>query len=261
MRNRSHFAVSAALSVAVVIGVGAWRLAANIHQKDTDLHVSMTDTSPLIAHEADTNLAALLSPQATSSTAAEISQIGEQTVRQMATAYAVLAHDGTYTPELGSQIAAHAASALEAKVPYTTYSEQDIRTDIDTSRKRVLSYRTDLQGTLKPLMKNKTYELALYNSYMQTHDEKYLAQMKAAAQNYRDAATQTAKLVVPKDAVSIHVDILNAMQKFAATLDMVVDNTQDPITSLALLKSYNTAEADMFNSFNALNDYEAQQRS
>lgn len=259
-----HLIVSAALSVIVVVAVAGWKFHQITAQKAIDLFaVAQAEPAPPgvdPARELAQALGMGLAPGATSSTPEEISRIGDNTIARLTSYYTYLEESGSYTPEIAAQIAASIAPMVAAHVPYTTYDPQTIPTDSGTSYKRMIEYRTDLQRSFAPLKKNNTYELDLYNNYMQTHDTRYLAELKTAAQNYRDAAAQTAKVTVPADAISIQVGILNAMQEFAATLTFIVDNIQDPVTSLALLSSYNKAENDMTTSFAALDAYYASKR-
>lgn len=259
-----HLIVSAALSVIVVVAVAGWKFHQMTSQKSIDLFaVAQAEPAPPgtdPARELAQALGMGLAPGATSSTPEEISQIGDRTIARLTSYYTLLEESGSYTPEIASQIAASIAPMVAAHVPYTTYDPQTIPTDSGTSYQRMIEYRTDLQRSFAPLKKNGAYELDLYNNYMQTHDTRYLTELKTAAQNYRDAAAQTAKVTVPADAVSIQVGILNAMQEFGATLNLVVDNMQDPVTSLALLASYNKAENDMITSFAALDAYYASKR-
>jgi hypothetical protein len=259
-----HLIVSATLSVVVVVAVAGWKFHQITAQKAIDLFaVAQAEPAPQgtdPARELAQALGMGLAPGATSSTPEEIARIGDSTIARLTSYYTYLEESGSYTPEIAAQIAASIAPSVSAHVPYTTHDPKTIPTDSGTSYKRMIEYRNDLQVSLAPLKKNSAYELDLYNTYMQTRDTRYLTELKTAAQHYRDAAAQTAKVTVPADAVSIQVGILNAMQEFAATLTFIVDNIQDPVTSLALLSSYNKAENDMTESFATLDAYYASKR-
>lgn len=255
----SHLAASAALSIVAVVGVIGWQIYRIVQEKNTNLQaIAAAGTANTGVGNANTGLG--IAPAATSSSPEEISQLGTNAIGQLVVDYAALTQTTPYTSELGAQIAASVAPTLQVRVAHTTYDAKTLSTDPDTSYKRMLAYRTALQASLKPMMKNEKGELDMYNTYIQTHDASYLTQLKTAAQNYRDAAVGTAKVVVPADAVSYQIGILNAMQEFAATLDVMADNADDPLTSVALLGSYNQAEANMTNSFAALNTYYTQKQ-
>ena len=119
----------------------------------------------------------------------------------------------------------------------------------------MLQYRSDLRTAFAPLLKNTTPEYEIFAQYADTKDVSYLTKLKSIALDYRTAASSTALVVVPRDAVSYHVAILNAMEEFAATLDALATHANDPFASVALLRSYDQAESDMLTSFNALTTY------
>ena len=120
----------------------------------------------------------------------------------------------------------------------------------------MMQYRADLQVSLKPLLNNTQPEYELFGLYVQTKQQTYLDQLEAAAANYRAAASSTALLVVPADAVSVQLQLLNSMQEFAADLDALVSHASDPIASTVLLENYNQGESDVLGAFQALVTYE-----
>jgi hypothetical protein len=119
----------------------------------------------------------------------------------------------------------------------------------------MLAYRASLQTSLKPLLANTTPEIDLLTQYVQTNDPTYLTQLRQVADNYKLAATASAQITVPADAVTVQVGILNAMQEFAATLDQMAASANDPFTEATLINTYMQAQSDMFTSFNDLYGY------
>lgn len=175
---------------------------------------------------------------------------------------AIAARFGMEYASLASKKAINAASVTEAAdirpiISYTTYTDADILSDQDTSLSRVLTYRAELRVALEPLIQNTTPELDIYAQYVETRDPAYLSQLHAIAKNYRAAGNAAAHIRVPADAVHLHVGILNAMSSFAAALDALANNANDPVGSVALLRTYNTAENAMLTSFDSLGRYAA----
>lgn len=187
-----------------------------------------------------------------------VGMIGPVVLGKLMGEYAGLVESQSYSQDALQQAAASIAPNVKAVVPYQTYTLDDLTTDTDTSYARMLTYRSDLRAALAPLLDNKNSELEMYAKYVETSDPTYLGKLAAAAANYRLAASSTAKVVVPRDAVNYHLDILNAMEKFAATLDSMSKHGDDSIGSVALLRTYNDAEQRMYTSFNALSDYYGQ---
>ncbi len=257
-KERSHVSgfsaigVTAALSVLIFLGVTGWQTYQAFVANEKS-YVAI-DVKKGDASSASPDL-----PGATSNVGS--SAIGAAVLEELVARYVTLQKKGIYTPEMGQREAEEMASTLLPDVPFTHYSASDIATDPITTKERALIYRRDLQESLKPLLENKQAEFEIFAYYIDTKDTKYLMQLKAAAQNYRAAARATVRVVVPKDAVAEHIAILNAMEEFAATLDAQVANVSDPLASLALLRTYNQAEAKMLTSFNALTTYYKEKNS
>ena len=191
----------------------------------------------------------------------DVDHLAPNVVGQLATHYMVMQQQGTYTADAGAQVATAMAPNVKVDVPFKTYAVSDIKTSPDTSYAAMMKYRADLQVSLTPLLKNSIPEITIFGLYTSTKDTKYLTQLNSIAQNYRDAADATAKIAVPADAAPYQLDILNAMQEFASTLNELTSHVDDPITTAALLRSYNQAEQDMLTSFNSLTTYYASKKS
>lgn len=254
--------VAAAVAVVAFLGVLGWRIA----NMSTDVR-AITATAP----SGSTPLAVGGSGQSIGSSAYAvtlpdtgtggatssdgISQFGSAVLGQIITSYIGLQNSGVYSTSTGQAAARDIVPLLKTDVPYQTFTSRDIQTDPDTSYARMLTYRSDLRESLAPLLVNTRPEYEIFAGYVQTGDKIYLAQLQGVAQNYRDAAALTARVVAPADAAPYHVAILNAMQEFAAVLEAMSAQADDPFAVAALLQSYNQAESDMLTSFNALTTY------
>ena len=106
-------------------------------------------------------------------------------------------------------------------------------------------------------MKNQDFELEIFGRYTDTHDEKYLNDLRVVADNYRAAIANTSIIVVPADAIPSHVKILNAMAKFTSVLDGLIENAHDPFATAVVLKAFTVVEGDMVTSFNDIGAYAA----
>lgn len=184
-----------------------------------------------------------------------ISNIAGNVLGTLLYSYNTLTENGSYTQEGGEKIAEEVASTLHANVSYKIYTANDIETDSDTSYGRMLAYRAALQAALEPLLKNQGYELGMFANYIDTADIKYLKEIQATAANYRAAIEKTTQVIVPEDAAAHHVGILNALSQFASILEKMPQHGDDAFASAALLRTYQTSEADLFTSFNSLAGY------
>jgi hypothetical protein len=254
--------MTAVLSVVVLVGAIGWKVAQQFQNKNEVLsvvagaaganHTAIPDNLQAIGYGSTTG-----SDVASGSASDPLnpSAIGDSVASALASEYATMQADGTYSTSSAAAAAQQLGASIKADVAYKAYSAQDIPTDPDISYARMLTYRAALQVSFQPLLKNKTPELDMLTSYEQSNDPTYLTELQQAADNYKLAAAETAAVVVPDDAVNVQVGILNAMQEFGATLDQMAASAKDPFAEAALLNTYMQAQSDMFNSFNDLYTY------
>jgi len=253
--------VVAGISVIILLSAIAWRITQSPREvtafAPTNSGGSSDSTQNVGAFQPLSSYA-ITAPGAGGDTATSpdsLSQLGDMVLGQLVNAYVGLQNAGLYSTSTAEAAARDALPLLDTNVQYKAYMSRDLHTDSDTSYARMLTYRDDLRTSLAPLLKNTDAEYEIFAGYVQTKDPSYLATLSTAAQNYRDAASLTAQIIVPADAVPYHVAILNAMAGFAAVLDAMVLQADDPFAVAGLLQTYNQAEADMFTSFNALTIY------
>lgn len=197
----------------------------------------------------------------TDSDADGISNIAENVMGALIDSYTALSETDSYSQEDGEKIAEDIAASLKASVSYPVYSAGDLETDSDTSYERMLAYRGDLRTALEPLLKNPGYELSIFANYIESRDQTYLDQLHLTIQNYRAAIESAANVVVPADALTEHIGILNSLSEFAAVVERLARHADDPFASAALLRTYNETELRLFASFDALATYEKNKRS
>ncbi len=257
MRGKAGFSpifITAAVSAVLLVAVAGWQIESAMHARST----AGSYTAPT-TEAGDSSAEGF----ASSTLASERSStpIGSAVLDGIVSQYLSLQEKGLYTPEAGAKTAEKIAETLRAPVSYHSYAAADITTSADTSYARMLAYRADLQVSLAPLLKNTQPEYEIFAYYVSTKDKKNLEKLRAAAQNYRAAAGATAHVVPPKDALNEHLGILNSTEEFAATLDVLVANADDPFASVAALRTYNQAEADVLDSFSALAKYYREKKS
>ena len=240
--------ITAAISIIALLAVAGWQI-------DTAVRERSATSSYIAAPDGPSAASADALAGSTLSSDAGVTPIGSVVLDGIVEKYLSLQQQGLYTQEVGEKSAEKMAETLKVPISYHTYAGADITTTADTSYARMLAYRGDLQVSLAPLLKNTQPEYEIFAYYVSTKDKKNLEKLQAAAQNYRAAANATARVVPPKDALSQHIGILNAMEAFAATLDTMVANADDPFASVILLRSYNEAETDVLTSFASLAKY------
>ena len=254
----STIRITAALCVVGLLGVSAWEIESALHPAVAP--AIATSGSLAVGTESNTPLPKVnwqLNPSGTSTVAVAsstdpdgLANIAPNVVGTLLGSYSALQNAGQYSSDVGGQIAGDVASTLVANVSYSTFTASDIKTDSDTSLARMLTYRADMRTATAPLLKNKEPEYAIFARYVDSQNPKDLAELQTVAKNYRDSVALLQKVVVPADATTYHVAIMNSLSSFAATLDAMSAHANDPFASAALLRTYDAAEQDVLTSFN-----------
>ncbi|MBI5457625.1 hypothetical protein HY971_02785 [Candidatus Kaiserbacteria bacterium] len=245
--------VTAAISALTLLVAAGWQINTSVRERGAaNSYIAPANGSGASAPDTVVNSALASDTQTT---------IGIAVVDGIVAKYLSLQEQGLYTPEVAAKTAEKMAETLKVPVPFRTYTAADVVVDADTSYARMLAYRRDLQISLAPLLSNTQPEYEIFAYYVSTKDKKNLEKLQRAAQNYREAASSTAHVVVPKDALTHHLAILNSTEEFAATLDALVANADDPFASAVLLRTYNQGEADVLTSFAGLARYYREKKS
>ncbi len=184
-----------------------------------------------------------------------IGNIAGNVVNTLLNSYDTLQQAGTYSTTTGTLVAENIAANLKASISYAQIAATDIKTTNDTSRAGMLTYRSAMQTALKPLIKNDEAEYVTFAKYIDSSNPKYLQTLRDDAVNYRAAATLAEKVVVPTDAVSYHVAVVNSLNAFATTLDDLAQYADDPFAGAAILRTYTDNEQNVFASFSSLASY------
>ncbi len=248
----------AALSVALLVGVAAWqgtvswRPAPMSSAEDVE---NRPTGDPLWEQEMTLLGLATSSALLVDNGADPVKMIAPQVLAQLIGKYTSLIEAGLYTPEAGAAAAAEIAPNIRALVVYSPYEKSAIKKTDDLSYERLLKYREDMQVALKPLLANTRAEYAIYGSYLESGDPANLEELLRVAKNYSDAAENAVGVEVPADAVYTHLEMVNALAHFAATLRSMAVHADDPVGSLALLRTYNDVELDVVTSFDAFAKY------
>lgn len=250
-RDVLHIRITAGLAIVVLVGAGIWQITQSWEQK--------TSAGTFIAsaqEQGGAQNAAVATVDTSNATTDPISNVSDEALGEVVGAYAGLQQQGIYSSSTAAQVAGTIGLGLQAPVMYTPIGAADVKTSSDTSYAAMMKYRADLQTSLKPLLKNTTPEYELFGAYVETKQKTYLDQIDAAARNYTAAASSTAALTVPADAVQVQIGLVNSLNEFAATLSAMESHADDPIAGSVLLENYNTAESDVLNAFQALVAYE-----
>lgn len=243
--------IAAAFAVLLLVGVIGWQVVGAFKEKAVAGVFVATSTSQNGAQNA--TVTSNPTPLATSD---PIAAVSDDAIGEVIGAYAGLQQEGAYSSTTGAQIAGTIGVGLQAPISYVPLNASQIKTTSDTSYRSMINYRAALQTSLKPLLNNTMPEYEIFGMYVQTKDPQYLDELNTAAGNYLAAASSTAVLTVPQDAVPVELGLVNSMNEFAATLEQLAGHGSDPIASTVLLENYNQAENDVLTAFQNLVTYE-----
>lgn len=244
--------IVAAFAVLLLVGVLSWQIVAAFKEKARAGVFVATSTSQNGAQ--NTAVAPASAPVLAPSD--PIAAVSDNAIGEVVGAYAGLQQEGAYSSTTGSQVAGTIGAGLQAPISYVQLDASQIKTTSDTSYQAMMEYRAALQTSLKPLLSNTVPEYEIFGLYVQTKDPQYLSELNTAAANYSAAASSTAMLTVPQDAISVELGLVNSMNEFAATLNQLASHGSDPIASTVLLENYNQAENDVLTAFQNLVTYE-----
>lgn len=251
-RDILHIKVTAALAVLVLVGVGVWQVVQAFEVKDQSGTFVATTAPQSGAQNAAVATDTLQNLAATD----PITGVSTNALGEVVGAYAGLQDSGQYSSSSAGDIADSIGMGLEAPVTYTPIDASEVQTSPDTSYAAMMQYRTALQSSLKPLLNNSEPEYEIFGMYVETKQQTYLDQLRAAAANYSAAASSTEEITVPVDAVQVQLGLVNSMNEFAADLDALADHADDPVASSILLENYNQGENDVLTAFQTLVTYE-----
>jgi hypothetical protein len=171
--------------------------------------------------------------------------------------YLSLAQHNAYTPARGETLANTIADNLRAPAIFVPHTVDELSLDMDISPARVLRYRSDMRVAFDPMINAEEHELTLYGGYIDSGDPLWLDRLMKAAENYRIVEKNLLAVSVPQDAAPEHLRATNAIGAFAENLERMVRFANDPLASMALLRSYNDREREFDLAFDALIKYYA----
>jgi hypothetical protein len=247
-RDISHIKLTAILAVVVLVGVGIWQGIEVINERN----VAGTFVATAGSGDGAQNAAGGVLGTTTAGDSDPISAVSNNAIGEVVGAYTGLQENGQYSSTTAAELAGTIGLGLETPVSYAPIDASQIKTSPDTSYNAMMQYRASLQTSLKPLLNNTEPEYEIFGMYVETKQQTYLDQLQAAAANYVAAASSTAALTVPADAVQVQLGLVNSMYEFAATVNDLADHAGDPIASSVLLENYNQAENDVLSAFQAL---------
>jgi len=153
------------------------------------------------------------------------------------------------------------AGLVESSLPtisYETYTESDISIDHQNTKNlktNAFEYRTELDLAWQPLFLVTEDELITFTKIIDNGDLNGLAQLKFAKSKYEETIQNMLNVSVPSNALSIHLDILNAFSSFVGVLDTMIHVEEDPLVALIAIDGYTNSEKRIKGSIERLRTY------
>jgi ABC-type antimicrobial peptide transport system permease subunit len=169
--------------------------------------------------------------------------------------YLYLKETDTYTPTAGERLGNNLAQKISFNTEFSPFIKDDMVIVNNTSKEAVESHRKALQKALDPFLDLTGAEVAIYAQFVAIGDRTALIELSKRALVYERAAKEILKIPAPVDVAETHLEVANALSFFSVVLNNMVAKADDPIASLALLRTYNQSEQYVQTTFNVLSVY------
>lgn len=273
-RGASSIATAAALSVAILIAatgsyIGEKASATRITQVDTARAPAERQEYVPVA-DADGNgipdwqdelmkggiAVSTSTGQGIGTTSDPVASVGSSLAQSLVSGYLSLKEYEAYTPERGEQLANTLVSGFRAPTIFEPHTEAALTIDPETSQERILRYRSDMREALSGIVDlNAEPEFSLFARFVATNNRTWLDKLSLSASQYRAAEAKALEVAVPEPAAAAHLRAVNAIGEFAETLERLVRFSSDPLATMALLRTYNDTEREIFLAFDALAEF------
>jgi hypothetical protein len=276
--------ILAATSVAILCIVAGWRIAEAFRPK-TEPSIAKIDLSDLAgpADETDTDgdsvpdwqefligsNPAVADKEVANARLASSTEVSASSV--VSTPETSKLVDKVVTAYTGAQMTAQAltpedianqiSSGLEAPGTYKPHLASEIKTVAINTKERAARYQEDMRKAMEPMLTFKSSEIELIGRYVAQKDPAAMSELEHIASVDDAVASAMLKVVVPTDALDRHLEAINALTYFSATLHTIVKYSNDPIASLTLLRVFNDAEKRMNAAYGQLGVYYSQMRA
>ena len=196
-----------------------------------------------------------VAPQATS-TFDQYTGIGAGAISQLISSYVTLQKQQQYTPQVGQEWGTQIGNTMPPPVINSTvYTQQDFHVIGDISEGARALYQQKLRGALDPLTGITESEMDVLSRYAKENNTQDLQELISIAKDYHAAAANMRLIDVPINALSTHMTLSNALEKFGSTLDAMVGSVADPYASAILLVDHNNAADELQSAFSGIGTY------
>jgi len=194
---------------------------------------------------------------ATSDATPEKLTLTDTFARNFFTQYANLQQSGVkVTSDNADQIASdYLKSTPLPTITAKQYTASDLSL-INSNQAELQNYRDAVTAIFaKDWPNGNPNELNIFQQAFVNNNPQALANLSAVIKKYQNTLQDSLDLAVPKLAVSLHLNMVNALSTYIKTLQMIGLAYTDPIAGLAALNVYQTNQANLLFSMGNLRTY------
>jgi hypothetical protein len=143
------------------------------------------------------------------------------------------------------------------KVHPASYTEASVKVSSDASPAALKTYANTIAPILTSFITKAsiTSDLTSVTKYSQSEDEADLLPLVKNNIRTQKLLDTLLSVQVPKQVVATHLEVLNRVAKYAATLDNLSHASDDPLRATIAIKSYSDDAVDALRSIPLLSDY------
>ncbi|MEK7628515.1 MAG: hypothetical protein AAB421_03800 [Patescibacteria group bacterium] len=190
-----------------------------------------------------------------SSTEDEPETLTDTIGRRLIEQYVYLKHDGIYTNSQGDRIATDLSRYFRTRTEFTPYTADALTITKNSSADAIEKHRKRMQVALESFLDLGEPEFVLYGRYIEDKNTTALEELAKRAGIYQRVASAVMAVPVPQEMASVHLEVANSLAFFGTVLEVMVLKAEDPIASIALLKTYTEAEHYVHATFAGLNTF------
>lgn len=263
--------MTAGLAAALLLIAIGWRVGNAIHLESAGESESLSYARPTTAEilerptlgsnrkwQEELALLGLISTTTENATGTTTLRVADVISQQFIDSYIALKESGRYSPAVARQIGQSIGENVRAPSLFIMHGEGELKKDADVSPQRVLSYRADMRDALLVLITDAPPEFETFGLYIEKKNPQRLRELEEASGRYQAAEQATLQVIVPSDAASLHLRVVNSLGAYADALRQLIRYADEPLTILAVLRTYNDTEREMLYAFDALASYYVQ---
>ena len=176
--------------------------------------------------------------------------------RQVFSKYAASKNNGETLGDSDLQSLINAALTAPTDEKSRFYTEKDFTVSSNSSLTALKEYGNAMGAVMsRHPSKNTEGELVIFERALRTEQESELAKLEPIINTYQAILDDMLTVRVPKDAVGIHLDVLNGLSRVLGNIKGMKKTLQDPVVGMQAFSQYPKSIEMMVDAFNASADF------